>query len=111
MLHHLSRQWLNFPWLFLSTEASCAAKHRHFFDGASKVPAGFIADMVSHNERSRYRWFVQDVIPQLRRFGEWRIYIVGEEIVGIVATTPVEEAQNEMEFQECTANYALEEFR
>ncbi|KAJ7892042.1 hypothetical protein B0H14DRAFT_2560422 [Mycena olivaceomarginata] len=77
--------------IVLKREASCAAKHRHFFDRASKVLAGVIADM-------------------LRRFGEWRIYIVGEETIGIVATTPVEEAQNE-KFQECTANYALEEFR
>ncbi|KAJ7886633.1 hypothetical protein B0H14DRAFT_2563308 [Mycena olivaceomarginata] len=57
--------------IVLKREASCAAKHRHFFDGASKVPAGVIADMVSHKQK----------------------------------------VQNEMEFQECTANYALEEFR
>ncbi|KAJ7801792.1 hypothetical protein B0H14DRAFT_2614980 [Mycena olivaceomarginata] len=34
---------------------------------------------------------------------------VGEEVIGIVSTTRVDEVRNLMEFQECTGNYALED--
>ncbi|KAJ7702872.1 hypothetical protein B0H14DRAFT_2647982 [Mycena olivaceomarginata] len=75
-----------------------------------------IFEMVAHNKSSPNRWFAQDINPELRRVGEVRCMVLGIETgddlsFHFVATTPVDELHNVMEFQECTANYALEDLQ
>jgi len=35
-----------------------------------------------------YRWITQTYIPQLRQFGEWRVYVVGGEVFQVITTQP-----------------------
>lgn len=65
--------------------------------------------MVEENKGTGYKWLVQELNPFPRSCGEWRIFIVLSNVIGIVATTPTDEANTGMSFQEYTANYAVEE--
>jgi len=39
--------------------------------------------------KGRFRWFAQTWIPELRQFGEWRVFIVDGKIIEIVTTQPL----------------------
>ena len=41
--------------------------------------------------KGRFRWFAQTWIPELRQFGEWRVFIVDGKIIEIVITQPQDE--------------------
>ncbi|KAJ7787091.1 hypothetical protein B0H14DRAFT_3163450 [Mycena olivaceomarginata] len=75
----------------LKREAKARSDGRAFFTGPSKASEDDITQMLADNASGLYRWFVQEEIPFLRNVGEWRVYLVGCEVVGIVATTPAEE--------------------
>lgn len=63
--------------IVIKREASCMSKHRHFYDGPSKVSPDTIFEMVAHNKSSPNRWFAQDINPELRRVGEVRCMVLG----------------------------------
>ncbi|KAJ7919965.1 hypothetical protein B0H13DRAFT_2319888 [Mycena leptocephala] len=84
-----------------------------FTFGNSPVPVSSVSpdaifEMVAHNKSSPNRWFTQDINLELRRVSEVRCMVlgIGDDLsFHFVATTPVDELHNVMEFQECTANY------
>ncbi|KAJ7898952.1 hypothetical protein B0H14DRAFT_3852981 [Mycena olivaceomarginata] len=94
----------------LKREASARSQHRHFFDGPSQVPAARIAQMIEENKGTGPKWLLQEMNPVLRKCGELRAFVVLKQVIGVVATTPTDEGKNGLDFEECGANYALEEF-
>ncbi|KAJ7822385.1 hypothetical protein B0H14DRAFT_3731727 [Mycena olivaceomarginata] len=94
----------------LKREASARSQHRHFFDGPSQVPAARIAQMIEENKGTGPKWLLQELNPVLRKCGELRTFVVLKQVIGVVATTPTDEGKNGLDFEECGANYALEEF-
>jgi hypothetical protein len=38
--------------------------------------------------KGRFRWFSQTYIPELRQFGEWRVFIMNGKIIQVVLTQP-----------------------
>ncbi|KAJ7801956.1 hypothetical protein B0H14DRAFT_2614837 [Mycena olivaceomarginata] len=91
----------------LKREARARSDGRAFFTGPSKASEDDIAQMLTDNASGPYRWFVQEEIPFLRNVGEWRAYLVGCEVVGIVATTSVEENGCEVQFRVSRCNYPI----
>ncbi|KAJ7847349.1 hypothetical protein B0H14DRAFT_2770173 [Mycena olivaceomarginata] len=94
----------------LKREASARSQHRHFFDGPSQVPAARIAQMIEENKGTGPKWLLQELNPVLRKCGELRAFVVLKQVIGVVATMPTDEGKNGLDFEECRANYALEEF-
>ncbi|KAJ7939140.1 hypothetical protein B0H13DRAFT_1850877 [Mycena leptocephala] len=94
----------------LKREASARSQHRHFFDRPSQVPAARIAQMIEENKRTGPQWLLQELNPVLRKCGELHAFVVLKQVIGVVATTPTDEDKNGLDFEECGANYALEEF-
>ncbi|KAJ7822340.1 hypothetical protein B0H14DRAFT_3470854 [Mycena olivaceomarginata] len=94
----------------LKREASARSQHRHFFDGPSQVPAARIAEMIEENKGTGPKWLLQELNPVLRKCGELRTFVVLKQVIGVVATTPTDEGKNGLDFEECGANYAPEEF-
>jgi hypothetical protein len=45
--------------------------------------------------KGRFHWFVQTWIPELRQFGEWRIFILDGKIIEIVITQPQNKGQHD----------------
>jgi hypothetical protein len=91
----------------LKREAKACSDGRAFFTGPSKASEDDITQMLADNASGFYRWFVQEEIPFLRNVGEWRVYLVGCVVVGIVATTPAEENGCEVQFRVSRCNYPI----
>ncbi|KAJ7132572.1 hypothetical protein C8R44DRAFT_731230 [Mycena epipterygia] len=36
-------------------------------------------------------WFVQELVPPLRKYGEWRAYVLAGKVVSVIGTTPCEQ--------------------
>jgi hypothetical protein len=67
--------------------------------------------MAEENAGKGPKWLLQELNPFLRIFGDLRIFCVGRKVIGVVATTPTHEGTNGLDFEECAANYALEELQ
>ncbi|KAJ7656711.1 hypothetical protein DFH06DRAFT_1410048 [Mycena polygramma] len=85
----------------LKRDASGRCSHRVFFVGGKGKSARVANEAVAHNGgilqrrneggencEAQYEplWFVQDLVPTLRRYGEWRIYVVDEDVVSVLGT-------------------------
>ncbi|KAJ7776083.1 hypothetical protein B0H14DRAFT_2631730 [Mycena olivaceomarginata] len=68
-----------------------------------------IAQMIEENKGTGPKWLLQELNPVLRKCGELRAFVVLKQVIGVVATTPTDEDKNGLDFEECGANYALEE--
>jgi hypothetical protein len=66
--------------------------------------------MIEENKGTGPKWLLQELNPVLRKCGELRTFVVLKQVIGVVATTPTDEGKNGLDFEECGANYALEEF-
>ncbi|KAJ7698429.1 hypothetical protein B0H16DRAFT_1749732 [Mycena metata] len=104
----------------LKRKTSWELPARHFHDDQTCPKPAAIAEAVRHNSdlvREQRQdelvpgmlWLVQEVVVPLRKYGQWRIFFVGGQIVGIVGTTPVDDATGEIDMNECTAIFALHE--
>jgi hypothetical protein len=45
--------------------------------------------------KGRFRWFAQTWIPELRQFGEWRVFFIDSKIVEVVTTQPLDKGHND----------------
>ncbi|KAJ7462510.1 hypothetical protein FB451DRAFT_1180803 [Mycena latifolia] len=109
----------------LKREGLCQSKHRHFYDGPSSISTDILTSLINHNTTilaprgdasdnpgaDNMIWMVQDVVEPLRTIGEWRVFVVGGKIIGIVGTTPVDEtvSNSSMKIGECIDLYSLKE--
>ncbi|KAJ7805969.1 hypothetical protein B0H14DRAFT_2877182 [Mycena olivaceomarginata] len=60
-----------------------------------------IAQMIEENKGTGPKWLLQELNPVLRKCGELRAFVVLQQVIGVV--------KNGLDFEECGANYALEE--
>ncbi|KAJ7847685.1 hypothetical protein B0H13DRAFT_2405601 [Mycena leptocephala] len=104
----------------LKRKTSWELPARHFHDDQTCPKSAAIAEAVRHNSdlfREQQQdelvpgmlWLVQEVVVPLRKYGQWRVFFVGGQIVGIVGTTPVDDAAGEINMSECTTVFALHE--
>ncbi|KAJ6553443.1 hypothetical protein B0H19DRAFT_1263809 [Mycena capillaripes] len=86
----------------LKREGSCQSNHRHFYDNASGPSLARTSVQQNTkilNKRKRdpnglqaqrgMLWLLQDLVPELRTCGEYRVYVVGGKVVSVVGTTPM----------------------
>jgi hypothetical protein len=86
----------------LKCEGSCESQHWYFYDRASapkiskaclthnsKILDAGNADAADLDARHGMLWLVQDLVEELKLYGEYRIFVVGGKIVSVVGTTPV----------------------
>jgi hypothetical protein len=45
-------------------------------------------------------WLVQELVEPLQHHGKWHVFVVGRKIIGVVGTTPVNNADG-MHVTEC----------
>ena len=65
---------------------------------------------LNNHLKGRLRWFAQTWIPELRQFGEWRVYIIDGKIIETVVTEPQEKGQhNDLAISVLQAAWSLEE--
>ena len=68
-------------------EASDTSSHVYLPKHAAKLGRdGLNKQLVEKS--AGYRWFGQTYVPQLRAFGEWRVLIVGGQILQVIVTQP-----------------------
>ncbi|KAJ7878358.1 hypothetical protein B0H14DRAFT_3130020 [Mycena olivaceomarginata] len=53
-----------------------------------------IAQMIEENKGTGPKWLLQELNPVLRKCGELRAFVVLKQVIGVVATTPTDEALN-----------------
>ncbi|KAJ7911173.1 hypothetical protein B0H13DRAFT_2328615 [Mycena leptocephala] len=107
------------PTTVLKREGSGCSQMRHFHDGDRRLSKRALTSILAHNHAildARKQdptafgmlWLVQELVEPLRRHGEWRVFVVGGKIIGIVGTTPANDADG-MHVTECRAVYGLDE--
>ncbi|KAJ6611625.1 hypothetical protein B0H10DRAFT_2055859 [Mycena sp. CBHHK59/15] len=107
------------PTTVLKREGSGCSQMRHFHDSDRRLSKRALTDILAHNraildarkqEPTAFGmlWLVQELVEPLRRHGEWRVFVVGGKIIGIVGTTPAND-EDGMHVTECRAVYGLDE--
>lgn len=98
----------------LKREGSDQGKHRLFYDCCDR-PQETAAELVKTNSRSdadldagQMLWLLQDLVPELRRYGEYRVYVVAGKIVSVVGTTPGAR-ESQWHVKDCLGVYGLSE--
>lgn len=105
----------------LKREGSCWSKHRIFYDyrtACKDVKAPYWQNkMILNGRKNRDNldakhgmlWLVQDLVEELRTYGEYRVYVVASKVVSVVATTPVHAHDRLWNIKDCQAVYGLTE--
>ncbi|KAJ7197634.1 hypothetical protein GGX14DRAFT_574108 [Mycena pura] len=88
----------------LKREGSDQSKRRIFHDSC-RNPQKTATDLCKSNQKILAKrqkkpddleakhgmlWMVQDLVPELRKYGEYRVYVVAGKVVSVVGTTPTE---------------------
>ncbi|KAJ7692497.1 hypothetical protein B0H16DRAFT_1486399 [Mycena metata] len=95
----------------LKRKTSWELSAQHFHNDKTCPDAAAIAEAVHHNTdlvREEQQDELEVVVP-LRKYEQWHIFFIGGQMVGIVGTTPVDDATGEIDMSECTAVFALHE--
>ncbi|KAJ6580286.1 hypothetical protein B0H10DRAFT_904860 [Mycena sp. CBHHK59/15] len=104
----------------LKRKGSCLCKDRHFYDRTSarkkaktcqrlnsKILDGWKDDPTDLDARYGMLWLVQDLVKELRLYGEYRVFVVAGKIVSVVGTTPA--GDGVLLVKDCHGIYGLTE--
>jgi hypothetical protein len=99
------------PTTILKCKGSGCSQMQHFHDGDHRLSKHVLIDILAHNhvildarkqELTAFGmlWLVQELVEPLQHHGKWHVFVVGRKIIGVVGTTPVNNADG-MHVTEC----------
>jgi hypothetical protein len=95
--------------IVLKRERSESAAHVIIRSGEPNCKSVITQEDVEKRGGMRYKWFVQPYNPLIRRFGEWRVFLVDCQPKFVVHTWP--DPMKGWRFDEWTRGYTLEEMK